>query len=188
MSLTKREKKLLYFLALFLLVTGFLLGINLLIAKNDEISVSLDEASAVSAEMRAGCESLDSLKSSLPPLEAEVNDVFLGFYPTMRSFDIDREITSVATSSGLLPIELIISDPEETTVSAFAPSEFLASAPISMTRVTLACSGTHSQFLAFIDAMAANKSLRVTSFSTTQSNDESTSNFTFDIFVYMFDA
>ncbi len=125
MQMTDRDKKLLIFLAVFVIVVGFGYwgvrpNINKIVSRNDDIEVA--EAKQKLDDVKIS--QLDMLEAENAVLEEDIVGAREYFYPIMKSNEIDKMLTGTALEYNLYAYDLLIniSDTEADT-SAYQYSE-----------------------------------------------------------------
>lgn len=112
MKLTDRDKKLLVILAVFVLIVGVGAGIIYpLLHKNEELQTQLAEARLVKMENEQKVVSVANLKSQKEKAAQSLSEVQSEFFAVMASKDIDKMMTEMALSYGLVARDLNISMP-----------------------------------------------------------------------------
>ena len=108
--MTAKDKKLLIFLMVFVVLVAFLWLV--LLPKLDLISAQsaeLSEVSAAKEEIQLHAAGLEQVKDKLESNQGELVDLTANFYPVMRTTEIDRLLTGMILEQGLEPKDLNIS-------------------------------------------------------------------------------
>lgn len=113
-KLTKRDKALLYFLAIFLIITGFT---ALLIIpswnRSDELSTNLEEAQSTRDRMDASIAMIPQYTTELEEKQKQRDQLIADLYPVMENQAVDKMITNLILDYGLDAKDFIISvDPQ----------------------------------------------------------------------------
>lgn len=113
-KLTKRDKVLLYFLAIFLIITGFT---ALLIIPSwnraDELSTNLEEAQSTRDRMDASIAMIPQYTNELEEKQKQRDQLIADLYPVMENQAVDKMITNLILDYGLEAKDFIISvDPQ----------------------------------------------------------------------------
>ena len=113
-EITDRDKKLLLFLAIFVIVVVFGFFIIRPLAETD---AALKEELAVQEELQSRTRQklmlLPSMQANVEKTEEELAAAAEDFYPVMKSQEIDKLLTGIALSWGLESRQLVIQMPEE---------------------------------------------------------------------------
>lgn len=112
-EITDRDKKLLLFLAIFVIVVVFGFFIIRPLAETD---AALKEELAVQEELQIRTQQklmlLPSMQANVEKTEEELAAAAEDFYPVMKSQEIDKLLTGIALSWGLESRQLVIQMPE----------------------------------------------------------------------------
>ena len=112
-EITDRDKKLLLFLAIFVIVVVFGFFIIRPLAETD---AALKEELAVQEELQIRTQQklmlLPSMQANVEKTEEELAAVAEDFYPVMKSQEIDKLLTGIVLSWGLESRQLVIQMPE----------------------------------------------------------------------------
>lgn len=112
LKVTERDKKLLVFLAIFVLVAGLVAGVILpLLSKSQELREELTQAQLEQTEKEQKVLSLSTLEKRKKEVEASLEEIRKEFYGVMQSKDIDKMLTEMALSQGVVVNEMDISMP-----------------------------------------------------------------------------
>lgn len=185
LKLTQRDKKLLVVLAVVVLVVGLGAGILFpLMEKGQELKEEVGNAQIEQLERSQKVESLPALQKKEEKALEQIGAVQEDFYPVMKSMEIDKMLTELALSKGLLVKDMDIKMPSEgeyTTVKDYTgPTEEESSKEKGTTyngiytaRVKMTLSGNRETIQSMMDECATNEpGMRVTDF-TWQSGRES---------------
>lgn len=111
-KLTERDKKLLIFLAVFIVVIGIGAGVLLpLIQKSQDLSSELADARLERQEKEMKVAMLPSMREKEKQLQENLSQVQQEFYKVMPSMEIDKMLTDLALARGLQVQDLNISLP-----------------------------------------------------------------------------
>lgn len=112
LKLTERDKKLLVFLAVFVLLVGGGLGlIYPLLTKGQDLQDQLVNAQMEQMEKKQKVDSLSAIKEGKKAVETEVAKIQQEFYEITPSMKIDKMFTNMALSHGAQVKDLDISMP-----------------------------------------------------------------------------
>lgn len=121
LKITQRDKKLLYILAVFVLIVGVGIGIAApLFSKGQELSSRLAEARIEQSDKKQKVTSLPGLQSKKPAALEKLAELQNEFYPETPSMGIDKMMTEMALSHSLVVADLDISMPAEGEDTALA--------------------------------------------------------------------
>jgi len=166
-KLSKRERALLYILALFLLVIGSYLFLSITISHYNE---TLDTVEALSAQKS----DIENRLAMLPALNADLNAYpgggKLELYKFSTPYDLDLYLTGMILRSGLHPVSVTYGSAEWITL----PTQYKARVPGSsvlplsswearVVKVQVTCRGDVSAFLALAQTFSQNDALYLTS-------------------------
>lgn len=113
-KLTERDKKLLTFLAVFLLLAGFCVFLILpAMERREELKLQITEAQEKKDTMTAAIDRYPALASRYEELKKSSGEVLEDYYPLMTSQEIDREITGIVVNHQTEAINLNIVMDEE---------------------------------------------------------------------------
>ncbi|QNM06130.1 hypothetical protein [Qiania dongpingensis] len=113
LKLTERDKKLLVFLAAFVMVVGLGFGVLYpLLEKNQEKAEALAEAKLERLEKERKSSMLGDMRTKVDSMKEELSDTQKSFYEITPSMGIDKMLTGMALSSGLEVRDLDIVMPE----------------------------------------------------------------------------
>lgn len=181
-QLTKRDKTLLYALAIVLIVFGFLqLGIFPQLNRSTDLAAEIGELETQQLPMQAAVMGLPSVREAFAESEARLDETLADFYPYMENHEIGRLVTELLSDKyGLLISDLSMRDVpvgvavpvyfaaqtgEEASASADGENIPVLSAPVSAT-----ATGARSRIQALIDDLFLNyPSLRVTGYTISES-------------------
>lgn len=202
--MTKRDKTLLLFLAAFIIAVGFLaLVIVPTIGRIKELNVQIIDQQSHKEKMTDKLIKLSGLQAQYEKEQERYEAVTKDFYPLQKSQEIDRMLTDMALSSGLLVRELNIKMPQEE--SEFVPYQGAetgllnkdakeeasiqnktfdeagdetapdadTSTQVYEARVMIIVKGTEEQRSQFIDLLCSYPALHITNYQTTASTDNS---------------
>lgn len=179
-QLTKRDKTLLYALAIVLIVFGFLqLGIFPQLNRGTDLTAEIGELETRQLPMQAAVMGLPSMRSTVAENEARLDEALADFYPYMENHEIGRLVTALLSDE----YELLISDlsMRDVPVGAAVPVYFAAQAeagegtesasadgesiPVLTAPVSATATGARGRMQALIDDLFLNyPSLRVTGY------------------------
>lgn len=112
LKVTERDKKLLVFLAIFVVVVGLGAGVILpLLSKSQELREELTQAQLVQTEKEQKVLSLSTMEKRKKEAEASLEEMKKEFYGVMQSKDIDKMLTEMALSNGVVVNEMDIAMP-----------------------------------------------------------------------------
>ncbi len=150
-KLSKREKFLLYLLAVVVIVAGMVwLVINPLTKKSDQLDADISSALLTQSEMQALIGSRAAIEADIASYNTRITEMQDSFLPVMTSDDLDRYITGLLQSNGLTAASLSITTGEEQD----APG-------IAQYYVKVTAGGQLSQFVALADQTAATAGIRI---------------------------
>ncbi len=113
LKLTERDKKLLVFLAAFVIVVGLGFGVFYpLLEKNQEKAEALAEAKLERLEKERKSSMLGDMRTKVDSMKEELSDTQKSFYEITPSMGIDKMLTGMALSYGLEVRDLDIVMPE----------------------------------------------------------------------------
>lgn len=108
-KLTERDKKLLVFLAAFLIIIGFVVFLILpAIDKKDELKIMIEDARKEEETMSAAIAGYPALQLEYKGLQEESAQALENYYPIMSSQEIDRLVTGIVVEHGALSKNLSI--------------------------------------------------------------------------------
>ncbi|MEG1687023.1 MAG: hypothetical protein RR022_07515 [Angelakisella sp.] len=176
-SLTKREKTLLYLLAIFLMAAGLLLWLvvpagKAYVAQRDGLAaLTQQEQLEVAAIAGAG-----AAQERVNALTDEVKKLGRRYPKAKSSVETDRQFTAMLKSYGLTPEVLTIGGLQQGAPLA-APGEAAdgaaAEATLASTEIAISCTGTLKNINRLTAALFADRSLLVTTNSTSVGKDDS---------------
>ena len=109
LKITQHDKKLLYFLAIFVIVVGFgFLVIRPLVVANLEVSKKLSVAQEQKSDLEQKVGLSTSSKKVYDTLLKDLEKSVANFYPMMKSEEIDKMITDLLLDYGVFSRELDI--------------------------------------------------------------------------------
>lgn len=112
LKMTERDKKLLVFLAIFLIVVGGGAGIIFpLMNKSQELSEQLAEARIEQTEKEMKVQTVSALKEKNQALKEDLTNTQQEFYGILPSMEIDKSLTARALAHGVTVIDMDISQP-----------------------------------------------------------------------------
>ena len=112
LKVTERDKKLLVFLAIFVVVVGLGAGVILpLLSKSQELREELTQAQLEQTEKEQKVLSLSTMEKRKKEAEASLEEMKKEFYGVMQSKDIDKMLTEMALSNGVVVNEMDIAMP-----------------------------------------------------------------------------
>ncbi|MGI6071249.1 MAG: hypothetical protein ACOYBE_12635 [Blautia sp.] len=119
MTITERDKKLLRFMAVFLLLIGFVMLILLpMLDKLENLDAQAADMSTQKMEMEEKILSLPVYEAQSKELEEKFSKASENYYAMMSSQEIDRLLTGIALGYSLDVVEMDISMPTEPTKTA----------------------------------------------------------------------
>ncbi len=102
MEMTERDKKLLIFLAVFVIVVGFgYWGIRPLVMSINDVELEKEEQEELRQINEMKLSMLPMIEKENENLEKEIIEVRENFYPMMKADEIDRRFTEMALDYGL---------------------------------------------------------------------------------------
>jgi len=114
MKMTERDKKLLIFLSMFVVVVGIGYWVLLPIVKNiKETEQQIEDARFEKQENDIKISMLPMLESETEDLEKEIVTARADFYPMMTSDEVDKMLTGIALDYNLNAFDLDILMPDE---------------------------------------------------------------------------
>lgn len=150
-KLSKREKILLYLLAVVAVVAGMVgLVINPLTEKSDRLDTDINTAIMTQSEMQALILSRSDIEEDIASYNARINEMESSFLKVMTNDDLDRYITGLLQSNGLVAASLAIAAGEEQN----APG-------IAQYYVRVTAGGQLSQFVSLADQVATTAGIRI---------------------------
>ncbi len=109
LKITQHDKKLLYFLAIFVIVVGFgFLVIRPLVVANLEVSKKLSVAQEQKSDLEQKVGLSTSSKKVYDTLSKDLEKSVANFYPMMKSEEIDKMITDLLLDYGVFSRDLDI--------------------------------------------------------------------------------
>lgn len=125
MQMTERDKKLIVFLAIFvIIVAGGYWGIYPIISKTISINAEIQEAEALRAENELKVAQLPMLEAESEELEEEIAAARKDFYSEMTSDQVDKYMTGLILDHNLYAYDLAITMPTaEAKLDPYAYSE-----------------------------------------------------------------
>ena len=113
MEITERDKKLLLFMAFFVIVLGFgFFVIRPLSQADAELKIELENQQELMMETQQKLVMLPAMESSLVKTQEELEEAAKDFYPVMKSQEIDRLLTGIVVSKGLESRQMTITMPQ----------------------------------------------------------------------------
>ena len=113
-ALTERDKKLLRFLAVFLIVIGF--GVFVILPaldKTSELDARIMDLENEKFDMEMAIQSLGATRQTNEKLWADFTEKTEGFYPMLLSQGIGKELTNTMLSCGVDIVRMNLTMPEE---------------------------------------------------------------------------
>lgn len=159
LKLTERDKKILVFLAAFVIVIPvFVWGILPLADKVMETKASLDAVKADVFEMQSKIQLYDTSVAENTSLKEEKQSIGASYYPTMQSQEVDRLITGIILNNGLTSTGLEISSIEsEKNIAPYYTSGLKAgNAELYTYTVSLRAQGSKESVVSLIDDITNN--------------------------------
>lgn len=156
-NLTSRDKKLLIFLAVFLLVVGLGAGVIYpIMEKTQEVADQLALAELEKLERELKVTMLPTMKKAVVAAKENLKDVQENFYSLMPSKDIDKLLTEMALSHTLVVTNLDIAMPLQ--------SEYvsLISYPLLLSQYGGLAGDTKAEAAVFSGVYSANVSMTMT--------------------------
>lgn len=113
MEITERDKKLLLFMAFFVIVLGFgFFVIRPLSQADAELKIELENQQELMMETQQKLVMLPAMESSLVKTQEELEEAAKDFYPVMKSQEIDRLLTGIVVGKGLESRQMTITMPQ----------------------------------------------------------------------------
>lgn len=113
MEITERDKKLLLFMAIFVIVLGFgFFVIRPLSQADAQLQIELESQQELMMETQQKLIMLPAMESSLEKTQEELEEAAKDFYPVMKSQEIDRLLTGIVVDKGLESRQLTITMPK----------------------------------------------------------------------------
>ncbi len=114
MKFTERDKKLVVFLTLFLLIVGGgYFGIRPLYTKVQELGTQAEELEMQAEQTKSHIASLPQIRTTNEQLQNDRQQELKDFYPYMESQELDKMITELTLQASLGAKNLTITIPEE---------------------------------------------------------------------------
>ncbi|MDO5136786.1 MAG: hypothetical protein Q4D55_12085, partial [Eubacteriales bacterium] len=108
-KLSDRDKKLLLFLAIFLMAVGFGKLVILPGIKNyQKLDMEITDRQLEKDEMEMTIIGYPMLEGEYEELKAQADEVYEDYYPVMNSQEIDRRITGIVLEAGVEAVSLQI--------------------------------------------------------------------------------
>lgn len=128
MEITERDKKLLLFLSVFVIILGFGFFIIRPLSQADaQLQVELENQEELMLETQQKLAMLPAMEASLTKIEEELEEAAEDFYPVMKSQEIDRLLTGIVVDRGLEARQMTIAMPQgELTLAPFYASQAAA--------------------------------------------------------------
>ena len=179
MKLKERDKKLLVILAVFVLIVGVGAGVLMpLLDKGQELQEKAADARIEQQEREQKVVSLPVLRDRESTVLSNIEEMRKDFYPVMKSMEIDKMLTELALSKGLIVKDLDIKMPasgEFSTMkdySAFTDAGEPETADAGVTYngiytavVSMTLQGSRGEIQSMMDDCAANEpGMRITDF------------------------
>ena len=114
LALTERDKKLLRFLAVFLIIIGF--GYFIILPALDKMSdmdVQIMDLENQKFDMEMSIQSLEATRQTNEKLWSDFDSMTEAFYPMLLSQGIGKELTSTMLSCGVSIVRMNLTMPEE---------------------------------------------------------------------------
>ncbi len=159
LNITQRDKKILVFLAAFIIVIPSIVwGILPLIDNIMETSAQIKIVKSDVLEMQTQIKLYDSSVQQNEALKKESAEITAKFYPVMQSQDVDRLVTGIILSNSLTSTGLEIEAIETAkNISPYYTSSLKeGSQTLSMYNVSLKAMGSSVNVAAFIDNITNN--------------------------------
>lgn len=183
-KLTKREKMLLYALAVVAILAG---GIKFFVIPAAdyyfEISGELMSQQAKADEINRGIERLPQIKKELKTLELETDGYEAMLYPFMTNEELDGRITNMI--SGFTPISVKMESAVPTEISEYGMAEGNNKPILISNTATVTMTGGIGDFIELADSISRNTSMRVSSFDIKVNRTSGNYTFVFVLAAYM---
>lgn len=177
-KLTKREKVLLYMLAVFgIVVVGVCLLITPALEKSDEINTMIDDAYLEKADIDSTIMIENGLREDIVQFNKDIDELRTSFLMPMTSDDLDRYITGLMMSSGLVSEALtIIEAPliqqeekdDQEQVEQDEQQEQVQLTAVKRFRVQTVARGQISSFVSLAEKVNQTDGIRLTNFSVSE--------------------
>lgn len=206
LTITEHDKKLLYFLAIFVIVVGFGgLVIRPLVVANLQMSKKLEQAQEEKSNLEQKVGLSTSSKKVYDSLSKDLEKSVSDFYPMMKSEEIDKMITDLLLDYGVFSRDLDIQmGTEEVQVKPYGKEsveEDDISTGVYAAEVSLTATGKRNTLQKVIDTLGRDyKAIRITAYNwsselqTVNSDNttgalklEHTSVLTFNLEIYMYE-
>ncbi len=156
-NITDRDKKLLIFLAVFLLIVGLGAGVIYpILEKSQEVSDQLAEAELEKLEREQKVTLLPALKEKRVKVQENLEEAQTSFYAIMPSKDIDKLLTEMALSHSLVVTNLDIGMPMKSDYAS------LVSYPVLLAQYAGLASATDAAASVYPGVYSANMSMTMT--------------------------
>lgn len=179
-QLTKRERTLLYVLAILIILSAgwyFLVAPQLELYNTQKIDVDALKSEYISVK---NDNNYTTLNKNYQEAQKKYQEFVKHFANSMNSEDVDRALTLLASNSGFTPVSLEIGDTTSISVAPYGTtvskdnkntSSYPSVSAISITQVV---EGSTSNLTRLIDALNQETALEITamSYSTTKGNDK----------------
>lgn len=170
LTITEHDKKLLYFLAIFVIVVGFGgLVIRPLVVANLQISKKLEQAQEEKSNLEQKVGLSTSSKKVYDSLSKDLKKSVSDFYPMMKSEEVDKMITDLLLDYGVFSRDLDIQmGTEEVQIKPYGKEnveEDEISTGIYAAAVSLTATGKRNTLQKVIDTLGRDyPAIRVTSY------------------------
>lgn len=169
LKITQHDKKLLYFLAIFVIVVGFgFLVIRPLVIANLEVSKKLSVAQEQKSDLEQKVGLSTSSKKVYDTLSKDLEKSVANFYPMMKSEEIDKMITDLLLDYGVFSRDLDIQvGTDEVQLKPYGKdsTEEEISTGIYAASVSVTATGKRNTLQKVIDTLARDyPSIRITAY------------------------
>lgn len=182
-NLSKREKVLLYVLALVMIFSFSLYYLIIpSIEKLDDVKIQLEETKLLKLEMSEKLQSIENKRNNITKTNQEINSISSEFLPLMENNEIESLITGILVNHNMAPEKLLISDSQE----AVSVSDEPGLSYVTKRYISTKMNGTFADLKEVIGDIDERGSLRISAF-TTDGNLEQNIDISIDFEVFMYD-
>lgn len=200
-KLTKREKTMLYILALIIiLICGFYFFLIPEYNAYSQMKSQVEETKLTAYSIRQNIENSEAVREKADEMSSELSSESSVYYPPMAEWELDNLITGMLQKHNLKPQSLQVSLPTETAITNFgdkatatqttnaASSGTSDEGKMIVSRIQADVQGTKSDFIALTDEINSNPSIHINGFymDSSSSNNEA-ADMTIDMEVLMYD-
>lgn len=151
-KLSKREKGMLYLLAIVAIIAAaVLLVIQPQMDRGDQLDADIASRQTELTDMQNVVLQAQGLEDKIAETQKAIEEAEEAFLPKMSNDDLDKYITGLIQSKGLTAAELTMTESEEQSLSE----------AVSVMKVDVVARGYASQFNALIDTVAQTKGIRL---------------------------